>query len=142
MVGRGEITAAAWATVEPLLPEHGRRGRQWRDHRQVLSGILWKLRTGAPKRDLPNRSGPWRTVYARFVGWQRDGTWDRLLSHVQTKSDAVGEVVCEVHIDHSIVRAPQHAADARNKGAGRPRTTCSGAAAAARAGFRPGGMGG
>ncbi len=48
MVERGEITDTAWATVAPLLPKNGSPGQQWRDHRQVLNGILWKLRTGAP----------------------------------------------------------------------------------------------
>lgn len=130
MVGRGEITDTAWATVGPLLPGNGKRGQQWRDHRQVLHGILWKLRTGAPWRDLPERYGPWRTVYARFVRWQRDGTWDRLLAHVQTKSDAVGEVIWEVSIDSSVVRAHQHAAGARKKGALRRRMRRSGGAGA------------
>ncbi len=119
MVGRGELTDAAWAELEPLLPPNGRRGQQWRDHRQVVNGILWKLRTGAPWRDLPERYGPWRTCYARFVRWQRDGTWDRLLAHVQTKSDAVGEVVWEVSVDSTTIRAHQHAAGARRAKGGR-----------------------
>ncbi len=130
MVGRGEITDTAWATVEPLLPANGGRGQQWRDHRQVLNGILWKLRTGAPWRDLPERYGPWRTVHARFVRWQRDGTWERLLTHVQTKSDAVGNVSWEVSIDSSVVRAHQHAAGARKKGAVHRRTRPSAGAGA------------
>ncbi len=117
MVGRGEITDTAWATVAPVLPKNGSPGQQWRDHRQVLNGILWKLRTGAPWRDLPERDGPWRTAYARVVRWQRDGTWDRLLAHVQTKSDAVGAVIWEVSIDRRVIRAHQHAAGARKKGA-------------------------
>ena len=120
-VGRGEVTDAAWSVLEPLLPRNGRRGEQWRDHRQVLNGILWKLRTGAPWRDLPERYGPWRTAYARFARWQRDGTWDRLLAHVQTKSDAVGGVVWEVSVDSTVIRAHQHAAGARKKGAVRAR---------------------
>jgi transposase len=123
MGGRGELTDTAWETLKPLLPDNGKRGQQWRDHRQVLNGILWKLRTGAPWRDLPERYGPWRTVYARFSRWQREGTWDRLLAHVQTKSDAVGEVVWEVSIDSTTVRAHQHAAGARKKGALRTRPT-------------------
>jgi transposase len=114
------LTEAAWARIAALLPPNGGRGQQWRDHRQVVNGILWKLRTGAPWRDLPERYGPWRTAYARFVRWQRDGTWDRLLAHVQTKSDAVGEVVWEVSIDSTTVRAHQHAAGGRKKGAPRP----------------------
>jgi hypothetical protein len=42
---RGELTDVAWARIEPLLPGSG-RGRRWRDHRQVINGILWQLRTG------------------------------------------------------------------------------------------------
>lgn len=130
MVGRGELKDMAWEQIKPLLPENGGRGQQWRDHRQVINGILWKLRTGAPWRDLPDRYGPWRTVYARFVRWQEDGTWDRLLAHVQTKSDAVGEVEWEVSVDSSVVRAHQHAAGAPKKGAPRQRPRRSGAAEA------------
>ena len=48
MVGRGELTDKAWEQIAPLLPENDRRGGRWRDHRQVINGILWKLRTGAP----------------------------------------------------------------------------------------------
>jgi transposase len=138
-VGRGEVTDAAWERIAPHLPRNGRRGQQWADHRRVLNGILWKLRTGAPWRDLPERYGPWRTCYARFVRWRRDGTWDRLLAHAQSKSDAVGEVVWEVSIDSTTVRAHQHSAGARKGGAPRRRpkarpprpTRRSGAAGAA-----------
>jgi transposase len=113
MPGRGELTDRAWAELAPLLPPNGRRGQQWQDHRTVINGILWKLRTGAPWRDLPERYGSWQTCYARFVRWRREGTWERLLAHVQTKSDAVGEVVWEVSVDSTIARAHQHAAGAR-----------------------------
>jgi transposase len=47
--------------LAPLLPRNQRRGGRWRDHRTVVNGILWKLRTGAPWRDLPERYGPWKT---------------------------------------------------------------------------------
>jgi transposase len=121
MAERGELMVIAWAQIQPLLPDNGKRGQQWRDHRQVINGILWKLGTGAPWRDLPERSGPWRTVDARFTRWQVDGTWDRLFAHVQTKSDAVGEAVWEASIDSTVVRAHQHAAGAPKKGAPRQR---------------------
>lgn len=58
MVGRGELTDTAWATLGPLLPENGGRGQQWRDHRQVINGMLWKLRMRAPWRDLRPAGGP------------------------------------------------------------------------------------
>lgn len=115
MVGRGELTDEAWEQIGPLLPKNGRRGAQWKDHRKVINGILWKLRTGAPWRDLPSRYGPWQTCHDRFVRWRRDGTWERLLTHAQTKSDAVGEVEWVVSVDSSVVRAHQHAAGARRR---------------------------
>src|SRR5262245_58825706 len=113
MVGRGELTETAWAAIAPLLPRLGRRGDQWREHRQVINGIVWKVRTGAPWRDVPGRYGPWQTCAERLDRWRRDGTWDRLMAHVQTRSDAVGEVVWEVSLDSSTVRAHQHASGAR-----------------------------
>jgi transposase len=139
MVGRGELTDAAWAVLAPLLPANGRRGKQWREHRQVVNGILWRLRTGAPWRDLPERYGPWRTCYDRFVRWRRDGTWDKLLARAQTKSGAVGEVVWEVSVDGTHIRAHQHAAGARKRpsradekgGSATKRARRSGAAGAA-----------
>ena len=115
MVGRGELTDRAWAQLAPLLPRNQRRGGRWRDHRRVINGILWKLRTGAPWRDLPERYGPWQTCYDRFIRWRRDGTWDRLLAHAQTKSDAVGELGWVVSVDSSSVRVHQHAAGARKR---------------------------
>jgi len=115
LVGRGELTDKAWEQMVPLLPENGRRGQQWKDHRKVINGILWKLRTGAPWRELPPRYGSWQTCYDRFVRSRRDGTWDRLLAHAQTESDAVGEVEWEVSVDSTVTRAHQDAAGARRK---------------------------
>lgn len=67
MIRRGEITDEAWKRIAPLLPPaNGRPGGRWRDHREVLNGILWKLRTGSPWRDLPERYGPWQTCFDRY----------------------------------------------------------------------------
>ncbi|MFH9956058.1 IS5 family transposase [Streptomyces roseolus] len=115
-MGRGELTDAAWARIEPLLPKHDGAGRPWRDHRQVVNGVLWRLRTGAPWRDLPSRYGPWQTVYRRFAQWEKDGTWAKLLEEVQVRDDAVGAVEWTVSIDSTVARAHQHAAGARKKG--------------------------
>jgi transposase len=115
MVGRGELTETAWSIIEPLLPANQQRGGQWRDHRRVINGILWKLRTGAPWRDLPERYGAWQTCADRLYRWRRNGTWDRILAPVQTKSDAVGEIIWEVSVDSSTARAHQHASGARRQ---------------------------
>ena len=115
MAKRGELTDEAWARIVPLLPKNGRRSGRWRDHCEVVNGILWKLRTGAPWRDLPSCYAPWQTCYERFIRWRRDGAWGRLLSHVQTRSDEVGEVEWLVSVDSTMARAHQHAAGARRK---------------------------
>jgi transposase len=116
VVGRGELTDKAWAAIQPLLPKPRTRNGRWRDHRQVINGILWKLRTGAPWRDLPERYGPWKTCHERLRRWSADGTWDRILSAAQVYDDGQ-PVDWVVSVDTSIVRAHQHAAGARKKGA-------------------------
>lgn len=120
MTRRHELTDEQWARLEPLLPpQQASTGRPAADHRRIINGILWILRTGAPWRDLPERYGSWSTVYSRFQRWRKAGIWDRLLAAVQQAADASGELDWEVHyVDGAIVRAHQHAAGAK-KGARR-----------------------
>ena len=75
------------------------------------------MRTGAPWQDLPERYGPWKTAHERLRIWTADSTWDRILDQVIVKDDAVGKVEWTFSIDSSHVRAHQHAAGARKKGA-------------------------
>jgi transposase len=86
------------------------------DHRQVLNGILFRVRSGVPWRDLPERYGPWETVYKRFARWQTDGTWARIEAALRTQADGAGELDWDAQIDSSVVRAHQHAAGARKGG--------------------------
>ena len=110
-------------TDRALLPPVSGGGRRWRDHRQVINAILWKLRTGAPWRDLPERYGPWKTAHERLRLWTADGTWQKILDEVIVKDDSVGAVEWVISVDSSVVRAHQHAAGARKKGAARTRTS-------------------
>ncbi len=97
MVGRGDLTDQQWQRLEPLLPaQKPKTGRPGKDHRTVINGILWVLRTGAPWRDLPERYGPWRTAATRFYRWRQLGLWDRLLAEVQQQADAAGQIDWEV----------------------------------------------
>lgn len=70
------------------------------------------MRTGVRWRDLPERFGPWKTVYERHRLWSANGTWERLLQQVQA-ADAAGEIDWDISVDSTIVRAHQHAAGAR-----------------------------
>ncbi len=114
-VERGDLTDQQWLQLEALLPaQKPPTGRPGKDHRTIINGVLWVLRTGAPWRDMPERYGPWRTVASRFYRWRKKGLWDRLLAELQQKADAVGQLEWEVHyVDGTIVRAHQHAAGAK-----------------------------
>jgi transposase len=100
-----------WERIEPLLPStQGKQSRPFRDHRQVLNGIVYRLRTGCPWRDLPAEFGPWQTVWKRHARFSRDGTWDRVLSQVLADADAAGEIDWQLAMDSTVSRVHQHAA--------------------------------
>ena len=125
---RDELTGEEFALIEPLLPPErsGKRGCPYKSHRRVLSGIFWVLRTGAPWRDVPERYGPWSSVYDRFRRWRNDGTWQRLLDAFQAWARKLGRVDFEFcSIDSSVVRAHKHAAGAK-KGAPLPKKAVNG----------------
>ena len=101
---RHELSDEEWAIIQPLLPNKP-RGVPRVDDRRVLNGILWRFRTGAPWRDIPERYGPRTTLYNRFVRWRAAGVWDRILAAVSEAYD--GDIVM---IDLSCVRVHQHGA--------------------------------
>lgn len=113
MVRRHELTDDQWAVIAPLLPLSGAKGRPRVDDRRVINGMLYKCKTGIAWRDLPERYGPWKTVYNRFWRWARNGTLTMLVKKVRVISEAISELDREVSVDSSIVRAHQHAAGAR-----------------------------
>ncbi len=79
VTGRGDLTHREWSLPGPHLPPSGGRGGPSIDHRTVVNGILFRIRTGVPWRDLPERYGSWKTVYERHRRWSAEGTWDRVL---------------------------------------------------------------
>ncbi len=113
-MGRGDLTNREWSLLSPHLPPLGGRGGRWNDHRMVVNGILFRVRTGVPWRDLPERYGSWKTVYERHRRWSADGTWDRILQAVLADADHVGRIDWSmVGVDSTSCRAHQHAAGAR-----------------------------
>ena len=89
-------------------------GRPSLNHRQIINGILWILRSGAPWGDLPARSGKRSTVSTRYYRWIDQGIWDRIYDTVKAHADAAGDVDWEVHhVDATVMRAHQHAAGAK-----------------------------
>ena len=119
MLRRYEITDSEWSRVVDLLPPEktGKRGRPSKDNRTILNGMIWIARSGAPWRDLPERYGPWETVYSRFRKWIEDGIFDNIIRVLSMDAD-----LSELSLDGSIVQAHQHSAGAKKRAFNRNRT--------------------
>jgi transposase len=103
-----DLTDDQWSVIRPfipepdslLYPEHG--GRPWRDPRDVLNGILWVLRTGAPWADTPRRYPPPATCHRRFQQWVKQGVLEKILRGLAEDLRARGKVdLTEAFIDGS-----------------------------------------
>ena len=103
-MARYDLSEAEWRLIEPLLPNKP-RGVPRVDDRRAINGIFYVLRTGSPWRDLPERYGPYTTVYNRFNRWAKAGVWLHIFETLAAQSPQ------SLHlIDSSIIRAHQHAA--------------------------------
>jgi transposase len=72
------LTDEQWEKIAPLLPalpRSERGGRPWADHRRVLEGILWVLKTGARWRDLPAEYPSPSTCWRRLRHWEEEDVW-------------------------------------------------------------------
>jgi transposase len=79
----------------------------------LIDGVRWRVRVGAPWRDVPERYGPWQSIYTFFRRWQLAGVWAMLITALQARADARALITWDVSVDSTIVRAHQHAAGAR-----------------------------
>ena len=103
------INDRSWALIEPLLPGTVRdRGVTAKDNRLFLEAVLWKVRVGAPWRDLPPGFGEWNSVFRRFRRWAQKGVFQRIFGA------AAGDPDFEyVLIDGTIVSVHQKASGAK-----------------------------
>ena len=114
---RHELTDPQWALLAEFFPpRRPKRGGRWKDDRSMLNGIFWRLNTGAPWRDLPDRYGPWQTVYDRFSHLRKSGLLESILAALQLKLNKAGfldpDLFC---IDGTNVRAARAAGGAAEK---------------------------
>jgi transposase len=119
MQRRHELSQRQWERIASFFPhpthQEG-RGRPWEDHQRIVNGILWRLHTGAPWRDIPERYGPWETMYSRFRRWRQDGTWARILTHLLEDLEQQGRLGHQLWlVDATVVRASRAAAGAEKK---------------------------
>ena len=103
---RYELTDFEWSIIAPLLPNKP-RGVPRAEDRRVLNGIYWRLRTGSPWADIPERYGPSTTCYNRFVRCRKLGVWDRIAAVSEAYEGDLQMV------DSSSIRVHQHAANVK-----------------------------
>jgi transposase len=107
---RYEVTDTEWERLKKYFPERqaGQMGRPREDDRQMLNGILWIIRTGAPWADLPERYGAKSTVYDRFALWEKTGLFTKILEELGVEAD-----LQDMSMDSTSVDAHQHSAGAK-----------------------------
>ena len=105
MLRRYEINDTDWKRIEPLLKgKAGDVGRNGTDNRLFINAVIWMARSGAAWRDLPQRYGPWNSVYRRFRRWAKSGHWQVIFQALQDPD------LDWAMIDSTLVRAHQQAA--------------------------------
>jgi transposase len=116
-MARHSLTDEQWLLIDPLVARSkARTGRRPRDRRMMLDGIFWILGTGAPWRDLPDRFGPWQTVYDHFWKWRKNGVFATIVEALQVRLDEKGLIDWELWcVDGASVRAARAAAGAEKK---------------------------
>lgn len=102
---RHALSDKQWARLQRVLPPQRTGPRAHRGDRLFIDAVLYRAKTGLPWRDLPERFGPWKSVYNRFSNWARKGHFAAIFRDLQIEVDETGSIV-----DGSVIRAHQDAA--------------------------------
>lgn len=102
---RHALTDEQWVRIQPLLPWRAQGRKSTRGDRLFVEAVIFRARTGVPWRDLPERFGPWKSVYNRFANWAAKDAWAELFRELRLDDDTEASIV-----DGTIVRAHQDAA--------------------------------
>jgi len=101
---RHALTDAQWRRLQKVLPQQPSGPASTLGDRLFIEAVLFRAKTGLPWRDLPERFGPWKSIYNRFSNWARRGHWAAIFKELQLEVDETGSIV-----DGSVVRAHQDA---------------------------------
>ncbi|GEM85991.1 transposase [Meiothermus granaticius] len=88
------LNDAQWAVIAPLLPPQPAKGRKRSQDREVLSGIMYRLKTGCRWRDIPKVEGyaPGSRCHYWHDRWVRQGLWDGMWQQILGRLWAAGKL--------------------------------------------------
>lgn len=112
---RHALTDEQWRRLQKVLPEQKSGPTATLGDRLFIEAVLFRAKTGMPWRDLPERFGPWKSVYNRFNNWAKKGRWELIFKALQLEVDDVGSIV-----DGSVVRAHQDASGGKGGSSAMP----------------------
>lgn len=101
---RHALTDEQWERIQALLPWRAQGRKSTLGDRAFVDAVIYRAKTGIPWRDLPERFGPWKTVYNRFANWAAKDAWADLFRDLRIDVDDTASIV-----DASVVRAHQDA---------------------------------
>lgn len=81
-----DLTDSQWKLIEKRIPP-AKPGGRYRsvNMREVVSGILYLVRTGCSWRQLPHDFPPWGTVHWYYRCFRFDGTWQKIHDALRDK---------------------------------------------------------
>ncbi len=101
-MARHSLTDAEWALLSAHLPKSRTGPASKLGDRVFIEAVLYRTKTGIPWRDLPERFGPWKSVFNRFDNWSKKGLWENIFKALQIEVDDEFSIV-----DGTVVRAHQ-----------------------------------
>lgn len=113
------LTDDSWKLLSRIMYLTGRIYRK-PEHRMTLEGILYRMRTGIPWRDLPSDFGDWSAVFRRFNLWSKKGVMTEIFKFLSRLNDAqwlfIDGSIVKTHQDGANVKAPNEQAIGKSRG--------------------------
>jgi transposase len=87
------LSEAQMRRIEPHFPLSHGVARV--DDRRVISGIVFVIRNGLRWRDAPREYGPHKTIYNRFVRWNRLGVFNKIFAELARKAGSPSRLMID-----------------------------------------------
>ena len=104
-MNRYDIPDDLWNKIEPwleMISRDPRGAKNKTSNRHIFNAVLYRVRTGIPWRDLPDRYAPWQTVYRRQRQWMAHHCWNKLFKELSKHYDDES-----LMIDSSFIKVSQ-----------------------------------